>query len=109
MVALKEIIFLLLNEAKSILKEYMRDTEAAVKKRIKRMLIYGIIISVLVALVTSFLGSASLFILIGSLRYLELTMPAWAAWYTVGITSAIIGVLLILVIFLIIRKQLKSN
>lgn len=55
MVALKEIIFLLLNEAKSILKEYMRDTEAAVKKRIKRMLIYGIIISVLVALVTSFL------------------------------------------------------
>jgi hypothetical protein len=109
MVALKEIIFLLLNEAKSILKEYMRDTEAAVKKRVKRMLIYGIIISVLVALVTSFLGSASLFILIGSLRYLELTMPAWAAWYTVGITSAIIGVLLILVIFLIIRKQLKSN
>jgi hypothetical protein len=109
MVSLKEIIYIMLNEAKLALREYMHDTEAALKKRIKKILIYGIITSVLAALITSFLGSASLFILIGSLKYLQLSMPAWAAWYTVGITSGIIGGVLILVLFLIIRKQLKSN
>jgi len=109
MVSLKEIIYMVLNEAKLALREYMRDTEDALKKRLKKILLYGIITSVLVALITSFLGSASLFILIGSLRYLQLSMPAWAAWYTVGITSGIIGGVLILVLFLIIRKQLKSN
>ncbi len=109
MVSIKEIIYLVLNEAKLALREYMRDTEDALKKRIKKILIYGIVTSVLVALITSFLGSASLFILIGSLRYLQLSMPAWAAWYTVGITSGITGGVLILVLFLIIRKQLKTN
>lgn len=109
MVSLKEIIYLALNEAKLALREYMRDTEDAIKKRIKKILIYGIVTSVLVALITSFLGSASLFILIGSLRYLQLSMPAWAAWYTVGISSGVTGGILILVLFLIIRKQLKSS
>ncbi len=109
MVSLKEIIYVLLNEVKSVLRDYMHDTEDALKRRIKKILIYGIVTSVLVALITSFLGSASLFILIGSLRYLELSMPAWAAWYIVGITSGVIGGLLVLVVFLVIRKQLKSN
>jgi hypothetical protein len=109
MVSLKEIIYLVLNEAKSAFKSYMHDTEDALKKRLKKLLIYGIVTSVLVALITSFLGSASLFILIGSLRYLELSMPAWAAWYTVGISSGITGAVLIVVLLLIIRKQLKSN
>ena len=109
MVSLKEIIYLVLNEAKLALREYMLDTEDALKKRIKKILIYGIVTSVLVALITSFLGSASLFILIGSLRYLQLSMPAWAAWYTVGISSGITGGVLVLVLFLIIRKQLKGN
>lgn len=109
MVSLKEIIYIVLNEAKLALREYMRDTEDALKKRIKKLLLYGILTSVLVALITSFLGSASLFILIGSLRYLQLSMPAWAAWYTVGISSGITGGVLILVLFLIIRKQLKGN
>lgn len=109
MVSLKEFVALLLSELKLILKEYALDAEAAVKQRIRRILIYGIIIGVLTALVTSFLGSASIFILIGSLRYLEMSMPAWAAWYIIGITSGIIGAILILVIYLIIRKQLKSD
>ena len=109
MVSLKDIIYIVLNEAKLALKEYMRDTEDSLKKRIKKILLYGIITSVLVALITSFLGSAALFILIGSLRYLQLSMPAWAAWYVVGITSGVIGGVFILVLFLIIRKQLKSN
>jgi hypothetical protein len=109
MVSLKAIVYIVLNEAKLALREYMHDTEDALKKRVKRILIYGIITSVLVALITSFLGSASLFILIGSLRYLQLSMPAWAAWYTVGISSGITGAVLILVLFLIIRKQLKST
>jgi hypothetical protein len=109
MVSLKEIFAILLSEAKLALRDYMHDTEDAVKRRIKKMLIFGIITTILVALITSFLGSASLFILIGSLRYLQLSMPAWAAWYTVGITSGITGALIIVILYLIIRKQLKSS
>ena len=61
------------------------------------------------ALVISFVGSASLFILIGSLKYLMTSMPAWKAWYITGITSGVIGALILLGLLLFIRKQLRSS
>jgi ABC-type multidrug transport system fused ATPase/permease subunit len=63
----------------------------------------------LLALVISFVGSASLFILIGSLKYLMTFMPAWKAWYITGISSGVIGALVLLGLFLFIRKQLSSS
>jgi Putative Actinobacterial Holin-X, holin superfamily III len=107
--SLKEIISALFNEIKNILKEYLHESEADLKKRLKKILITSIIVSILVSLVISFLGSASLFILIGSLKYLMTFMPAWKAWYIVGITSAVIGALILLALFLILRKQFKSS
>ena len=108
MTTLKEIIHALLDEIKSILKEYMHETDANLKTRLKKLLLTGIVISILISLVISFLGSASLFILIGSLKYLMTFMPAWQAWYITGITSAVIGVLILLALFIIIRNQLKA-
>jgi hypothetical protein len=35
-------------------------------------------------------------------------MPAWQAWYITGITSAVIGVLILLTLYIIIRNQLKA-
>jgi di/tricarboxylate transporter len=105
----KEIIYSLLNEIRTILKEYVHDTETALKKRLQKLLLIGIVVSVLLALVISFIGSASLFILIGSLKYLSTLMPAWKAWYIIGITSGVIGGLLFLALFLFIRRQLRSN
>ena len=109
MPTIKEIIKALFNEIKAILKEYLNETETALKKRLKKLLITSIIVSVLIALVISFIGSASLFILIGSLKYLMTFMPAWKAWYITGISSGVIGALILLVLFLFIRKQLKSS
>jgi hypothetical protein len=60
------------------------------------------------ALIISLLGSAALFLLIGQLKYLSTFMPVWMAWDIMGITSGIIGALLLLVLFIIIRKQLRS-
>jgi hypothetical protein len=107
--SLGEIIKLLFNEIKAILREYVNETEVALKKRIKTLLITSIIISVLLALVISFLGSAALFALIGSLEYLITFMPAWKAWYITGISSGVVGALILSGLFLIIRKQLKSS
>ena len=109
MPTIKEIIKALFNEIKDILKEYLNETETALKKRLKKLLITSIIVSVLTALVISFIGSASLFILIGSLKYLMTFMPAWTAWYITGISSGVIGALILLGLFLFIRKQLKSS
>ena len=53
-------------------------------------------------------GSAALFILIGSLRYLETFMPAWQAWLIMGATSAVVAAALFVALFLIIRKQLAT-
>jgi uncharacterized membrane protein YccC len=106
---IKEIIEAFFNEIKAIMREYVHEQEAALKKRLKKLLITSIIISILVSLVISFIGSASLFILIGSLKYLMTFMPAWKAWYITGITSGVIGALLLLVLFIIIRKQFKSS
>lgn len=107
-ISLREIIFAILNEIKAILKEYVNETEAALKKRLKRLLITSIIGSVLLALGISLIGSAALFILIGSLKYLSTFMPAWEAWYIMGITSGVIAGVLFLALFIIIRKQLRS-
>jgi len=107
-ISLREIIGAILNEIKAILKEYLNETEAAVKKRLKRLLIMSIIGSVLMALGISFMGSASLFILIGSFKYLSTSMPAWEALYIMGITSGVIAGVLFIALFIIIRNQLRS-
>ena len=109
MPTIKEIIEALFNEIKAILKEYLNETETALKKRLKKLLISSIIVSVLTTLVISFIGSASLFILIGSLEYLMTLMPAWKAWYITGISSGVIGALLLFGLLLFIRKQLRSS
>ena len=106
--SLREIIAAILNEIKAALKEYANEAETAFKQRIKKLLIISIISSVLMALGISLAGSAALFILIGSLRYLETSMPAWKAWLIMGTTSAIAAAALFIALFLIIRKQLKS-
>jgi hypothetical protein len=106
--SLSEIITLILNEIKAALKKYANQAEAAFKKRIKKLLIISIIGAVLMALGISLAGSATLFILIGSLRYLETSMPAWEAWLIMGTTSAIAAAALFIALFLIIRKQLSS-
>lgn len=105
----KEIIYALLNEIKAILKEYVHETETALKKRLQRLLITGVIVGVLAALVISLVGSAALFLLIGSLKYLSTSMPVWQAWTIMGLTSAAIAGLLFLVLFIIIKKQLSSS
>jgi hypothetical protein len=109
MPTIKEIINALFHETKAFLKECLNETETAFKKRLKKLIITGIIISVLTALVISFVGSASLFILIGSLEYLMTFIPAWKAWYITGITSGVIGALIFLMLFIFIRKQLGSS
>jgi hypothetical protein len=106
--SLREILISILNEIKTILKEYMNEAETAVKKRLKKLIVMGIASSILLALGISLIGSASLFILIGSLKYLSTFMPAWEAWYIIGITSGVAGGLLFLALFIIIKKQLKS-
>jgi hypothetical protein len=69
--SLSEIIAAILNEIKAALKEYANQAEVAFKKRIKKLLIISIFGAVLMSLGISLAGSAALFILIGSLRYLE--------------------------------------
>ncbi len=107
-ISLREIIGAILSEIKAILKGYMNEAEAAVKKRLKRLIIISIVGSVLMALGISFIGSASLFILIGSFKYLSTSMPAWEALYIMGITSGIIAGVLFFALFIIIRNQLRS-
>ena len=107
-ISLREIIGAILSEIKALLKEYLSEAEAAFKKRLKRLLIISIIGSVLMALGISLIGSASLFILIGSFKYLSTSMPAWAALYIMGITSGVTAGILFFALFIIIRKQLRS-
>ena len=105
----REIIDALFKEIKATLKEYVHETENALKKRLQRILLTGIVVSVLLALVISLVGSAALFLLIGQLKYLSTFMPAWEAWDIMGLTSGAIGALLLLVLFIIIRKQLRTK
>ncbi len=104
----REIVDAIFNEIKSILRAYLHETEAALKKRLQKLLIIGVISSVLLVLVTSLIGSASLFLLIGQQEYLSTFMPAWKAWDIMGIISGVTGTLLILSLIIIIKNQLRS-
>lgn len=107
--SIKEIIQGFLNELKEVLKQYLSEAEGVIKKRIRKLLITGIIGSVMLALIISFVGSAALFLLIGSLDYLSLFLPRWEAWVIMGLTSAAIAGAFALALFLIIRKQLSTK
>ena len=107
--SLREIMISILNEIKAILKEYMNEAETAVKKRLKRLIVISIFGSVLLALGISLISLASLFTLIGSLKYLSTFMPAWEAWYIIGIISGVAAGVLFLALFIIIKKQLKPS
>ena len=109
MAFIREIIDALLKEIKAALREYVHETEAALKKRLQRILLTGIVVSVLLALAVLLIGSAALFLLIGQLKYLSTFMPAWKAWDVMGLTSGVIGALLLLVLFIFIRKQLGTK
>jgi di/tricarboxylate transporter len=106
---LREIISALLKELKTALREYVQETETALKKRLQKLLISGIIMSILLALIISLIGSAALFLIIGQLKYLSTFMPAWEAWDIMGLTSGAIGALFLLVLFIFIRKQLRTK
>jgi hypothetical protein len=105
----RQITDTILNEIRAILREYANETEAALKKRLKRLVILGIITTVLLSLVISLLGTADLFLTIGELKYLSRTMPEWKAFDIMGVTSGVVGGVLFLVLFLIIRKQFSSS
>jgi integral membrane sensor domain MASE1 len=105
---LKELITQFFNEVKATLKEYAQKQEAALKQRLKKLLILSVTGAVLLSLGILLAGSASLFILIGSLRYLETFLPAWQAWYIIGATAAIVAAAMFLALFIIIKKQLAS-
>ena len=106
---MREIIDALLKEIKSVLRDYVHEAGAALKKRLQRLLIFGIIVGVLLALIISLLGSAVLFLLVGSLKYLSTLVPVWEAWGVMGLTSAFMGGLLFLALFLFIRKELRTK
>jgi hypothetical protein len=106
--SLKELIVALLNEVKATIKEYLSEQEEALKPRLRKLLIISITSAVLLALGISFAGSAALFILIGSLRYLQTLMPAWAAWLIIGTAAAIVAAALFIALYIIIRKQLST-
>jgi hypothetical protein len=104
----KSITDMVLDEVKAFIRGYAHETEAMVRKRLKRLVIAGIITSVLSALAISLLGSASLFLLIGSLEYLSIFMPRWEAWDVMGLTAGAVGGVLLVALFLYLRKAFRS-
>jgi hypothetical protein len=109
LVSVKEVVVGLLNELKAALKAYLHDTEVAFKKRVRKLLLVSITGMVLLAVAITFLGSAALFLLIGQYKYLRQTLPAWLAWDIMGLVAILIGGLFLLGLYLIIRKQLKTD
>ena len=107
--SVKEIIISFLEELKKALREYIAKREGDLKIRLKKILVISIAGATLMALAISLAGSASLFILIGSLRYLETFLPSWQAWLIIGATSAIAAAALFIALYLLIRNQLSAS
>ena len=99
----------ILDEVRVILREYAHETEAVLKKRLKKLVLMGILTAVLVSLGIAMLGTADLFLTIGGMEYLSTTMPVWEAWGVMGVISGVSGAVVLVVLFLILRKQFRSQ
>jgi len=106
---LKDVLKQLFNEVKVALEEYFQETEAVMKQRIKKLLIFSIATTILLSVAISMIGAASLFFLVGSLRYLQTFMPAWQAWLVIAATSAVVAAVLLISLALIIWRQFRSS
>jgi len=107
--SLKELIVSILNELKEILKQYIKAGEAALKERLQKLLLVSIAGLVLLGLIIVLAGAAALFLIIGSLRYLELFLPAWEAWDIMGVIAAAVAAVLGLLLYFIVKKRLGSG
>jgi integral membrane sensor domain MASE1 len=105
-ISIKELIIQFFDELKAALKEYTQKQEEALKARLKKILIVSVAGAVLTSVAISMIGAASLFFLIGGLRYLETFMPAWMAWFVIGATAVVVAIALFVALFLLIRSQL---
>ncbi len=108
-VSIKELIQSFFEEIKKALKAYIEKQENALKARLRKMLITSITGLVLLALAISMAGTAALFFLIGSLRYLETFLPAWEAWMIMATIAAVVAATLFVTLYLIIRKQFAPS
>ena len=106
---LKDVLKQLFNEVKTALEEYFQETESVIKQRVKKLLIFSIATTILLSVAISMIGAASLFFLIGSLRYLQTFMPAWQAWLVIGGTAAVVAAALLISLALIIWRQFRSS
>ena len=107
--SLKELIVSFLSELKEILKQYLKEAEAAFKKRLQKLLLVSIAGLVLLGLIIVIAGAAALFLIIGSLRYLEMFLPAWEAWDVMGLIAAAVAGALGLLLYLLVKKKLGSE
>src|SRR5512138_1154368 len=103
--SLKEVIKSFLEDLKCSLKEYASKQEAALKERLKKILIISITGIAILALAILIAGTASLFFLIGSLRYLETFLPAWQAWLVMAAIAGVIATILFIALYILIRKH----
>lgn len=106
--SLKEVIKSFLEDLKCSLKEYASKQEAALKERLKKILIISVTGMAILALAILIAGAASLFFLIGTLRYLETFLPAWQAWLVMAVIAGVIATILFTALYILIRKQLTT-
>ena len=96
-------------EIKCQTKKFLNETEDDIKKRLKRLLLTGVVVAVLVAVVASLFGSTVLFLLIGSILYLATFLPYWLAFIIIGVTALVAGVAILVAVYIIISKKLGSK
>ncbi|MCW4029145.1 MAG: hypothetical protein NWE92_05810 [Candidatus Bathyarchaeota archaeon] len=105
---LKDLITQFFDEVKAAIKEYTKKQEAAFKQRLKKLLVISIVSTVLLSIAITTTAAASLFFLIGFLRYLETFLPPWQAWMVIGVTSAATAAGLFGGLAFIIKKQTST-
>jgi len=102
--SIKELIKSILNELKCAIKEYAEKQEAALKIQLRKILYLTITGAILLVLAITLAGTAALFLLIGSLRYLQTFLPTWQAWLVMAAASALIAAILFLTLYYLVKR-----
>jgi hypothetical protein len=103
MSVVQQIIDTLTYEIRRAIRKQIHQGEVAFERYLRKVLVKVLKLLALSMMGVVLIASASVFLLVGTILYLERFMPNYLAWSVVGLISGLVGAILFLLLYIQVR------
>jgi hypothetical protein len=104
MSVVQQIIDAITSEIRRAIRKQIHQGEVAFERYLRKMLVKVLKLLALSMMGVVLIASASVFLLMGTILYLERFMPNYLAWDVVGLISGLVGAILFLLLYIQLRN-----